>query len=63
MKHIEHWQAYLTNGEISCKIHFSKYSCGINPPDGVIFGQDNAGNYYLNGKKAWITYRKDGEMA
>jgi len=59
----EHLTPYLTDGEIYCEIKGFRYDCGVKVPDGVIFGQDNAGNYYLNGKKAWITYKKDGEIA
>ena len=56
------WNCYsvLTNGEIEVKLAFSKYSVGIDVndlPDGVVFGQDNRGKYYLNGKPAHIEMR------
>ena len=52
------WIPVLTDGHIECRIKGSRFSCGVEVPDGVIFGQDNAGNMYLNGKPAWITYRE-----
>lgn len=47
----------LTNGEIEIDIRSSKNDCYFDLPDGVIFGEDNKGNYYLNGKPAYVEHR------
>lgn len=49
----------LTNGEIEIDIRSSRSDCYLNLPDGVIFGEDNKGHYYLNGKPAHIEHRME----
>lgn len=49
-------EPYLTNGEINAEITFSKEHAYVNPPKGVVFSQDSAGNMYLDGKPAHIKY-------
>ena len=49
----------LTNGEIEIDIRSSKNDCCIDLPDGVIFGEDNKGNFYLNGKPAYVEHRME----
>ena len=53
----------LTNGEIEFRLNVlsGKWSGGTfgNIPDGVILGQDNCGNLYLNGKPAKVEHRTE----
>jgi len=54
------YYSVLTNGEIEIEIEGPcgrDRSAGIHIPDGVVFGQDNRGNYYLNGIPARIEMR------
>lgn len=58
MEHVlDKWEAYLTNGEVCAEIIPCKDKAAICPPDGVIYGEDNKGNMYLDGKPAWVAYR------
>ena len=53
------WTPYLTDGEIVAEMTFSKEHVCINPPKGVVFGQDSDGNMYLNGRPAHVEYRHE----
>ena len=46
----------LTNGQDEIEVECSKYSCGITPPPGMTVSILN-GNYYINGKLAWVETR------
>lgn len=47
----------LTNGETEFEIHGSCHSCGIDPGN-HIFGQDGAGNMYIDGILAHVEIRE-----
>lgn len=63
LTNIEITYPVLTNGEIEFRLNIlaGKWMGGMfgELPDGVIFGQDNSGNLYLNGIPAKIEHRTE----
>lgn len=47
------YYSVLTNGSDEVEIVCGRYTCGINPPPGMVFSVIN-GEYFLNGKPAWV---------
>ena len=59
-EHGEYIYPVITDGEIDLRIEMNnRGGAYVEPDDGVVFGSDSAGNYFINGKKAKIKYRKE----
>lgn len=51
------YASFLTNGTDAVEVQCSRFSCGIDPPPGMSVGVLN-GQYYINGKRAWLEIRE-----
>jgi len=52
-----HYHSVLTNGTDEIEIQCGRYDCGITPAPGQVFSVIN-GEYYINGKRAWVEVKE-----